>query len=47
MDVSFMIRPMNARDSSLISGWHIRGLLSFWTSFWARKNPYYECRFGV
>jgi hypothetical protein len=39
----FMIRPLSEWDSSLRSEWHARLVLSFWTSFWARKNPYCEC----
>jgi len=48
---------MSTRDSSLRSEWHsgafchcIKVLplgLSFWTSFWARKNPYGLVRVGL
>jgi len=45
-----VICPIGTRDSSLRSEWHAKGdfyhskrattlYLSFWTSFWARKNP--------
>jgi len=40
----FLILLRSTRDSSLRSEWHTKCVfLSFWTNFWARKNPYCGC----